>query len=420
LGVHHARALAKGVPLQVHIYVGGPPALILAAVMPMPEGLSELKFAGLLGGEGVALSYLEGDSLPYLAECDFCLKGYILPRTKPEGPFGDHVGYYSLAHPFPVVKVEKVYHRPFAIWPCTSVGRPPQEDTILGEFIHEITGPLVPKVFKGVSEVHAVDAAGVHPLLLALGEERYTPYEARRKPREILTQALHLLGTTQTALAKYLLILAREDVPSLSTREVLAFFKQILKRTDFKRDLHFLTCVPNDTLDYTGGALHEGSKLIWAAAGEERRNLGSDLGDLTLLEGVTHPQIVEAGIMTLEAPKHTLKAGEVDPKIIELSQTLASWTKREEFPLVVVADDADFVAKNWSNFLWTTFTKSDPSTDIYGAKSEFLGKHFGCEPPLIIDARSKSFHAPSLEEDPKVIARLLDLAAKGGPLYGCI
>ena len=201
IGAHHARALEMGKPLPVHIYVGGPPSLTVAAVMPLPEGLSELRFAGLLGGRRTEMAAVPGLPLPVLAQADFCISGHVLPQCKPEGPFGDHVGYYSLAHDFPVLKVDAVHHRKGAIWPFTAVGRPPQEDTVFGDFIHELTGPLVPQVFQGVCDVHAVDAAGVHPLLLAVGSERYTPYEEERRPRELITAGLHLLGTTQTALA---------------------------------------------------------------------------------------------------------------------------------------------------------------------------------------------------------------------------
>ena len=241
IGVHHAEALKRGQSLPVNIFVGGPPAFTVAAVMPLPEGLSELRFAGLLGGCRAAMHYSRRLPLPVLAEADFCISGHILPHLKPEGPFGDHVGYYSLKHDFPVLQVEAVHHRTGAIWPYTAVGRPPQEDTVFGDFIHELTGALVPQIFQGVREVHAVDAAGVHPLLLALGSERYTPYEAQRRPRELLTAALHMLGTTQTALAKYVLVAAHEDAPGLRARDVVAFFRHLLERTDFERDLHFIT-----------------------------------------------------------------------------------------------------------------------------------------------------------------------------------
>ncbi|MGH7139292.1 MAG: UbiD family decarboxylase, partial [Pirellulales bacterium] len=176
IGVHHAAAIERGERLRVSVFVGGPPALTMAAVMPLPDGLPEVVFAGVLGGRRVPL--VEQARLPTIyADADFCLTGYVdTGRLLPEGPFGDHLGYYSLQHDFPVMIVEHVYHRADAIWPFTVVGRPPQEDTAFGQFIHELTGPVIPAVLPGVRAVHAVDAAGVHPLLLAIGSERYVPY----------------------------------------------------------------------------------------------------------------------------------------------------------------------------------------------------------------------------------------------------
>ena len=419
LGVHHARALAAGQELPVHIYVGGPPALTLAAIMPLPEGMSELRFAGLLGGQGVAVTRMDSARLPILAEADFCLMGHIGPVCKPEGPFGDHLGYYSQSHPFPVFQVERITHRPNAIWPFTSVGRPPQEDTVFGDFIHELTAPLLPKVFPGIAEVHAVDAAGVHPLLLALGHERYTPYEASRKPRELLTEALHLLGTSQTSLAKYLLIAAHEDAPTLSCRDVAAFLRHLLERTDFTRDLHFLSPATADTLDYTGMALHEGSKLIWTCAGEPRRRLATELSGLPdLPQGFSRPALALQGVLVLQGPAHKLGQAEPDPDLGRLADLLGASALAENCPLVVVVDDSAFTAQNLANFLWVTFTRSDPAMDSYGCKARTLAKQWQCASPLLIDARKKAWHAPELEEDAEVTRRIEALAAPGGPLAG--
>ncbi len=419
IGAHHAAALRRGEPLRVNIFVGGPPAMTLAAVMPLPEGLSELFFAGVLAGFRMPMIRRPG-ALPVLADADFCISGVVLPGLKPEGPFGDHLGYYSLRHDFPVLRVESVHHRAEAVWPFTSVGRPPQEDTLFGEFIHSLTAPLVPQVFSGVHEVHAVDAAGVHPLLLAIGSERYVPYE-NRQPRELLTCAMNVLGATQTSLAKYLLITAREDAPDLTTHDIPRFFRHVLERTDFRRDLHFLTRTTIDTLDYTGTALNEGSKLIWAAAGEPRRTPAAEIPALPPLpEGFGHPALADAGILLIEGPRHATARGEQDPALEALARALERLPGREGFPLVVVVDDAAFAARNWENFLWTTFTRSDPATDVYGAAAAVRGKHWGCDAPLVLDARLKAFQAPPLEEDPEIERRIDALAAPGGPLHGVL
>ncbi|HEX2901304.1 MAG TPA: UbiD family decarboxylase, partial [Bacteroidia bacterium] len=238
IGVHHSKALASGKPLKVSIFVGGPPSHTFAAVMPLPEGLAEVMFAGMLGGRRWTYKKLDGFTISALA--DFCITGTITDFTKTEGPFGDHLGYYSLQHPFPVMKVEKVYHRKDAIWPFTVVGRPPQEDTSFGHLIHEITEPVVPTEIAGLRAMHAVDAAGVHPLLLAVGSERYVPY-AQRKPQEILTIANAILGFNQASLAKYLMIAAGEDQPAPDIHDIPAFLLHVLCRIDWSRDLHFQT-----------------------------------------------------------------------------------------------------------------------------------------------------------------------------------
>src|SRR5204863_4617372 len=238
------------------------------------------------------------------ADAALCLRATVEPqRLLPEGPFGDHLGYYSLAHPFPVLNVESVHHRKDAIWPFTVVGRPPQEDTSFGAIIHEITGPIIPTVIPGVHAVHAVDAAGVHPLLLAIGSERYVPYAETRRPQELLTCANAILGQGQLSLAKYLLIVAKEDAPDLDIHDIPAFFRHLLERIDWTRDLHFQTRTTIDTLDYSGHGLNEGSKVVLAAAGPPRRTLPTQVpGGLMLPAGFGAPRVCLAGILAFKAP----------------------------------------------------------------------------------------------------------------------
>jgi 4-hydroxy-3-polyprenylbenzoate decarboxylase len=415
IGVHHAAAIRRGEPLRVTVSVGGPPALALAAVMPLPEGLPELAFAGALGGRRVRLVATEsGHVIP--CDADFAICGFVDPtQRKPEGPFGDHLGYYSLRHDFPVLRVERVYHREGAIWPFTSVGRPPQEDTTFGELIHDLTGPIIPTVIPGVHGVHAVDAAGVHPLLLAIASERYVPYAPLRRPQEILTIANAILGQGQLSLAKYLLIVAREDDPSLDIHDIPAFLGHLLRRVDWKTDLHFQTQTTIDTLDYSGSGLNHGSKVVIAAAGPERRSLPMELaGDLRLPNGFCKPHLVMPGIMAIEGPAFVSHPDAV-------RSFCASFGRDDPIhgvPLVVVVDDSEFSARTERNFLWTTFTRSDPAADIEGIGAFTEKKHWGCAGPLVIDARIKPHHAPQLIDDPAVERRVDDLAAPGGPLFG--
>ena len=415
IGVHHAAAIRKDVPFRVNFFVGGPPALTLSAVMPLPEGLPELAFAGMLGGRRISLVSPEG-GLPMPAEADFVIVGTVDPKgLKPEGPFGDHLGYYSLAHDFPVLRVERVYHRPGAIWPFTVVGRPPQEDTSFGAIIHEITGPVIPTVIAGVKAIHAVDAAGVHPLLLAIGSERYVPYAKERTPQELLTCASAILGQGQLSLAKYLLIVANEDNPTLDIHDIPAFFAHLLERIDWTRDLHFHTRTTIDTLDYTGTALNEGSKVILAAAGPKRRELATSIpSGLHLPDGFHTPKLCIPGVLAVTGPRYPAD----DPPDIERLCAALESQPLGAVPLVLVVDDSDFAARHVNNWVWVAFTRSNPASDIHGVGASVRHKHWGCRGPLVIDARIKPRHAPPLVEDVVVSRRVEELAARGGPLAG--
>lgn len=428
IGVHHAAAIERGEKLRVNVFVGGPPAMTLAAVMPLPEGLSELLFAAALGRRTVRMvsrsrrpdgQECPSAGLPIYADADFCIAGSIDPhRTKPEGPFGDHLGYYSLQHEFPVMTVDRVYHRRDAIWPFTVVGRPPQEDTSFGEIIHEITGPIIPTVIAGVKAIHAVDAAGVHPLLLAIGSERYVPYATTRTPQELLTTANAILGQGQLSLAKYLFIVAGEDDRNLDIHDIAAYFRHVLERVDWRNDLHFQTRTTIDTLDYSGSGFNQGSKVVIAAAGPKRRELGTELPrDFSLPDGFRNPRIAIPGVIVVETSQSINSKHE--PTSIPVISTEYS-EQFTSFPLVVVADDSEFTARTLNNWLWVTFTRSNPAADIDGVGAFTDQKHWGCTGPLVIDARIKPHHAPPLVEDPAVSRRVDQLAARGGPLHGII
>jgi 4-hydroxy-3-polyprenylbenzoate decarboxylase len=272
IGIHHQEALARGEKLKVSIFIGGHPGHALAAIMPLPNSVPELAFAGMFAKR--AFRYAWHKNWLISAEADFCILGEVQNDLKPEGPFGDHIGYYSKQHLFPYLKVHKVFARKDAVFPFTVVGRPPQEDTIFGNLIHKITAPFIPRMLPGVHEVNAVDATGVHPLLLALGSERYLPYE-KREPLELLRQSNAILGFGQLSLAKYLFIAAKEDNPNLSVKNIPEFFEHILCRMNFERDIHIYKNTSADTLDYTGESLNHGSKAVFAAAGEPCRELGS-------------------------------------------------------------------------------------------------------------------------------------------------
>ncbi len=421
IGVHHTAALAKDRPLPVNVFVGGPPSMALAAVMPLPEGMPELAFAGLLGGHRLPVVKTPNGLLAP-AEADFCLAGHILPgETRPEGPFGDHLGYYSLAHDFPVMKVTHIFHRPGAIWPFTTVGRPPQEDTTFGALIHEMTGAAIPDLVPGIRAVHAVDAAGVHPLLLAIGSERYLPYAENCGPQELLTQANALLGQGQLSLAKYLMIINESDQPGLDIQDIGEFLKSLLSRIDWRRDLHFQTCTTIDTLDYSGSALNSGSKVVMAATGPVRRTLPGALPpNLRLPAGFSGPRLALPGVLVVQGSPWQGERGTPAADLVAFCRAYTPDDEINAFPLIVIVDDAEFAARSLDNLLWVTFTRSAPASDLEGVEAFAHAKHWGCRGSLVIDARCKSFHAPPLEDDPEVERRVDGLGAAGGPLHGLL
>ena len=416
IGIHQSKSNAKGHALKLSCFVGGPPAHALAAVMPLPEGVSELTFAGLIGGR--RFRYFYQDGYCYSADADFVITGDIYPKeNKPEGPFGDHLGYYSLQHPFPLMKVNSVYAKKNAIWPFTVVGRPPQEDTSFGALIHELTGTAIAAEIPGLREVHAVDAAGVHPLLLAVGSERYTPYLTNKKPAELLTLANHILGTGQLSLAKFLFITANGH-EHLSVYDVEHYINYVLERIDWKRDVHFYTNTTIDTLDYSGTALNSGSKVVFAAYGDKKRELLKEVpGYLNELQHFENPRLIRPGIIALRTNAFSSYQEAVKEMKILDEQLKGRLNELSNLAKIVICDDAAFTAANLKNYLWVTYTRCNPANDIYGIDAFTEFKHWGCRGPLVIDARIKPHHAPPVEILPETKRKIDRLFQKGGSLY---
>ena len=395
IGVHQSKANKKGMPLKVSIFVGGPPSHTVAAVMPLPEGMSEMTFAGVLGGRRFRYKYIDGYCIS--TDADFVITGEVMPGDlKPEGPFGDHLGYYSLQHNFPLMKVHKVFAKKNAIWPFTVVGRPPQEDTSFGQLIHSITGTAIQNEIPGLKELHAVDAAGVHPLLLAIGSERYTPYQPTKQPAEILTIANHMLGTGQLSLAKFLFITS-DDENKLNTKDIENYFEFILRRINFKRDIHFYTNTTIDTLDYSGEGLNSGSKVVFAAYGNLIRKLATEPHSrMKNISGFEDVKLVMPGVIAMKTTAFSTYENakkEMNQLNEQLNGIQNEWHTKanlpEEIAMIIICDDASFVSNHLNNFLWVTFTRCNPSHDIYGIGSFTHNKHWGCEGPIVIDACRK-------------------------------
>jgi len=406
IGVHQTKANKKGMPLKVSCFVGGPPAHSVAAVMPLPEGLSEMNFAGVLAGKRFGYTYKDGFCLS--TDADFVITGEVYPgENKPEGPFGDHLGYYSLEHTFPLMRVHKVYARKNAIWAFTVVGRPPQEDTSFGQLIHAMTGAAVSNEIPGLKEVHAVDAAGVHPLLLAIGSERYTPYLTTKQPAEILTIANHILGTGQLSLAKFVFITA-DDTNQLSTHHVQEYFEYILSRLDLSNDIHFYTKTTMDTLDYSGEGLNAGSKVVIAAYGDIKRTLATTVPE-RLLSLNMDASLVMPGVIAVNASTYTTAA--LQNALVGQGEVLLA---QEGVVFIIRTEDPTWMASDLNNFLWAAFTRTNPSHDIEAIDAFTTNKHWGAKGPLVFDATIKPHHAPPVLKDAAVEKRVDAILEKYG------
>jgi 4-hydroxy-3-polyprenylbenzoate decarboxylase len=406
IGVHQTKANKKGMPLKVSCFVGGPPAHSVAAVMPLPEGLSEMNFAGVLAGKRFGYTYKDGFCLS--TDADFVITGEVFPgENKPEGPFGDHLGYYSLEHSFPLMRVHKVYARKNAIWAFTVVGRPPQEDTSFGQLIHAMTGAAVSNEIPGLKEVHAVDAAGVHPLLLAIGSERYTPYLTIKQPAEILTIANHILGTGQLSLAKFVFITA-DDTNQISTHRVQAYFEYILSRLDLSNDIHFYTKTTMDTLDYSGEGLNAGSKVVIAAYGDVKRTLAKSVPQ-RLLNLNMDASLVMPGVIAVNATAYNTNA--LQTALAGQGETLLA---QEGVVFIIRTEDPTWMASDINNFLWAAFTRTNPSHDIEAIDAFTINKHWGAKGPLVFDATIKPHHAPPVLKDAAVEKKVDAILEKYG------
>jgi 4-hydroxy-3-polyprenylbenzoate decarboxylase len=338
------------------------------------------------------------------------------------------------------MKVHKVYARKNAIWAFTVVGRPPQEDTSFGQLIHHITGSAVSNEIPGLKEVHAVDAAGVHPLLLAIGSERYTPFLENKKPAEILTIANHILGTGQLSLAKFVWITAEakkskeiklkdnnaEDnqttgksgtefaINKLDVNNVPAFLQYMLSRMDFSNDLHFYTNTTMDTLDYSGDSLNTGSKLVLAAYGDVRRELATSIPENIKVLNV-NAQLVMPGVIAVNAVNNlsaaTTSIHSIQEKLKGLGEALL---EHDGVAMIIITEDANWMAAEFNNFIWAAFTRTNPAKDIDGVDSYINNKHWGCKGPLIFDATIKKHHAPAVVKDNEVEKKVTAILSKYG------
>jgi UbiD family decarboxylase len=382
-GFHFHEAESKAQPLPVTVFLGGPPALILSAVAPLPEDVPELVLASVLAGEKIRVieNPLEGFTHRLVAEAEFALVGQVPPHERrAEGPFGDHYGYYSLQHDYPVFHVEAVFHRKDAIYPATVVGKPRQEDFFIGDYLQKLLSPLFPLVMPSVRDLWTYGETGFHSLAAAVVRERYA--------REALVSAFRILGEGQLSLTKFLIL---TDTPQ-DLRDFRSLFEHVLARFEAESDLFIFSNVSMDTLDYTSGTVNRGSKAVMLGLGDAVRELPREFRGV-LPEGITRAEVFCAGCLIVE--------GRPFAEDREQAARLAREPVFADWPLVVLHDDAS-VARSASDFLWATWTRFEPAADIHAASTEVRRQHISYTAPLVFDARMKPGYPEELIVRPDI------------------
>ncbi len=379
-GYHYNVAEKRSASLPVSLFIGGPPALILSAIAPVPEDVPELILASLLLGKRLDMVDDPLGGHPLVADVEFAIKGEVPPFVRrPEGPFGDHFGYNSLMHDYPVFHVNRLYHRNDAIYPATVVGRPRQEDFYIGDYLQELLSPLFPLVMSGVRQLKTFGETGFHSLAAAKVFDRY--------PREAFASAMRILGEGQLSLTKFLIITDGEvdvyDFPALWTH--------VLERVNWQTDLFVFDNVSQDTLDYTGPEVNKGSKAILMGLGKDPvRKLPREFKG-TLPEGCDKPEVFLPGTLVLQCRPY-----ESDPG---MGSKVANDGGLEEWPIVLLVDDSRAATVSLKEFLWTFFTRFEPAGDIYGNSPECRRFHTRIHEPVVFDCRMKPWYPPVLEVD---------------------
>ena len=381
-GFHYNVAESRGEDLPLTVFLGGPPALILGAITPLPEGLPEILLASLVLGEKLPVAEVPGFPHRLVATAEFAIAGSVPPGIRrAEGPFGDHYGYYSLAHDYPVLRVSRVARRRAPIFPATVVGKPRQEDFFLGDYVQQLLSPLFPLVMPAVVDLWSYGDTGFHSLAAAVVRDRYS--------REAMASAFRILGEGQLSLTKFLLVTdARLDLADFR-----GLLSHVLARCRFEADLFVFSNLAMDTLDYTGPRVNEGSKGVLLGLGEAVRDLAEEFRG-PLPPGVTAAAVFAPGALVVQGPSY--QADRAFAERLASDPAVALW------PLVVLADDAAATARDERAFLWRVFTRFEPAADIHG-RTSVVRNHLAFTPPVVLDARAKPWMPKLVEADPSTI-----------------
>ncbi|MDG2142092.1 MAG: UbiD family decarboxylase [Planctomycetota bacterium] len=379
-GFHLGEAMKLGQPLPVNIHLGGPPASILGAIAPLPENVPELMLVSLALGTKLRMAESGAGPLPVIADSEFTLVGEVRPgEMRPEGPFGDHYGYYSETHDYPLFRCNALLHRKDAIFPATVVGKPRQEDFFLGDYLQDLLSPLFPVVMPGVRDLWSYGETGYHSLSAAVVQDRYR--------REAMASAFRILGEGQLSLTKFLLVLDKPPGKSGDLRDFRDVLTHVLERADFRTDLFLMPNLSMDTLDYAGPTVNEGSKGILLGLGEKKRDLPTEFTGAPN-QATSKVCVFGPGCLVVQGASHT--------DAPDLAQAIAADPAFADWPFVVLTDDAERASKSSMNFLWTTFTRFNPASDLTASRVELVKNHAAFTPPVVLDARMKAWYPEEL------------------------
>lgn len=379
-GFHYHAAEQRNLPLPLTLYIGGPPALMLAAIAPLPENIPELMLASLLQGEKLRMAEDPYGGHRLVAEAEFAIKGIVPPHVrKPEGPFGDHYGYNSLQHDYPLFQTSHLYHRKDAIYPATVVGRPKQEDFFIGDFLQELLSPLFPLVMKGVLQLKTFGETGFHCLAAARVADRY--------PREAFAAGLRILGEGQLSLTKFLLV----TDGAIDVSDFPRLWQHILERIQWDRDLFVFANVSQDTLDYTGPSVNKGSKAMMLGLGDKIRELPREFHGSLPVE-CSRPKLFLPGTLVVQGPSYAESP--------TMAEELACCAGIQDWPVLLLVDSTAEATCSLQEFLWTFFTRFEPANDIHGRVQTVQRFHVGLQAPIVFDCRMKPWYTDVLEVDP--------------------
>ncbi len=385
---HYNEAEKLGCDLEAAVVIGGDPALIFSAIAPLPDGVDEVAFSGYLRRRAVSMAKGKTISAKVPAEAEIIIEG-IVPKNirRTEGPFGDHFGHYSMQADFPVFQAKHMTFADDAIFPATVVGKPPQEDMYLGVAAGEMFSPLIRIIHPEIKDMWACPEAGFHNLLFVSVDERY--------PKNAVKSMLALWGTGQLVLTKCIVTVSGK----VNLRDFSAILGEIGKNFNPKDDFLLIPSAPLDTLDFTSGNFHVGSKMGINAVKKPGRPQIKYCSSVPDPRG-KHPEIKDYRLL---AGGFFVASVDGNPK--GLIRRVFETPGFEEIRIaVLVSPDIDI--HDDTELIWGIFTRFDPRLDIEFERMSNLGSDTVREGRMGIDATKKEWYPEVTEMSPEIKAEV--------------